>query len=255
MKSSMLIALLFLSAAALAQPPEGMVLIEGGTFHMGIEGGKDNPRHEVTVSSFYMDATEVTNAEYKAFCEANKRTLPIFWGMDVFRSGDDWPDHPIVGVSHSAAKAYAEWAGKRLPTEAEWEYACRAGTTTRWICGKDPADLGEYAWFRDNAGMKTHPVGEKKPNAYGLHDMHGNVSERCADWQGPYTSEEVSDPSGPETGDARVHRGGAWCFGERVCQSPLRSWLEPTYRFSSLGFRVVLVLADEQTKQEQAEAE
>jgi formylglycine-generating enzyme required for sulfatase activity len=86
--------------------------------------------------------------------------------------------------------------------------------------------------------MKTHPVGEKKPNAYGLHDMHANVSEFCADWHSPYTSKEATDPSGPETGDARVHRGGAWCFGGWVCQSPLRSWFEPTYRFGSLGFRV-----------------
>ncbi len=241
MKSSMLIALLFLSAAALAQPPEGMVLIEGGTFHMGIEGGKDNPRHEVTVSSFYMDATEVTNAEYKAFCEANKRTLPIFWGMDVFRSGDDWPDHPIVGVSHSAAKAYAEWAGKRLPTEAEWEYAARGGLADLPFPNGDEPDTLSINHKR--AGHDgSLPVGSLRPNGYGLHDMAGNVREWVADRYGRhyYLDGPDTDPTGPEAGRFYVIRGGGWYSGLMCCRNEGRNALASNWGDFAVGFRCAM---------------
>ena len=137
----------------------------------------------------------------------------------------------------------------RLPTEAEWEYACRAGNTTRYSFGDDPASLGEYAWYNRNSDGKTHPVGEKKPNAWGLHDMHGNLWEWCADWHGLYASEEVSDPSGPETGSYRMYRGGCWSSTARYCGSSSRNWLEPAARGRGLGFRVASVPPGGQSSQ------
>ena len=222
-------------------------LIPAGEFTMGSQdsGPYLGPRHKVWITNpFYIGVYEVTQSEYEKVMGANPSGFSKGGRYAGRVSEKDTSGHPVEMVIWDDATEFCmklsakEGNAYRLPTEAEWEYACRAGTATRWICGDDPANLGEYAWYRDNAGMKTHPVGEKKPNAYGLHDMHANVSERCADWHGPYAGEEVSDPSGPETGSARVHRGGAWCFGDLVCRSSLRGWLEPTHRFSSIGFRV-----------------
>ena len=129
----------------------------------------------------------------------------------------------------------------RLPTEAAWEYACRAGTSTLYSFGDDEESLGEYAWHQGNSDRKTHPVGAKKPNYWGLHDMHGNVWEWCADWHGLYASEEVSDPSGPETAANRVIRGGSWADDAECCRSAFRSGNEPQFRDLHRGFRVAAV--------------
>ena len=131
----------------------------------------------------------------------------------------------------------------RLPTEAEWEYACRAGTTTRFCYGDSDSGLGEYAWYSSNAGSKTHSVGQKRPNGWGLFDMHGNVWEWCEDWYGKdyYPSSPQTDPQGPKTGDRRVLRGGSWNYSPWYCRSANRSWLVPTSADSSFGFRVVCV--------------
>jgi len=129
----------------------------------------------------------------------------------------------------------------RLPTEAEWEYACRAGTTTQYSLGDDTARFGEYAWYRDNSDKRTHPVGEKKPNAWRLHDMHGNVWERCQDRYAEeyYAGSPPSDPPGATEGTLRVLRGGTWeCF-PRYCRSALRYGGSASYRLNNLGFRVV----------------
>ena len=129
----------------------------------------------------------------------------------------------------------------RLPTEAEWEYACRAGTTTRFSCGDelDPA----YAWFGDNSDNETHPVGEKRPNAFGLYDMHGNVWEWCSDWYDGdyYGGSPPANPTGPSTGSYRVSRGGCWSLSAKYCRSAIRYRYRPDYRTYSLGFRVALV--------------
>jgi formylglycine-generating enzyme required for sulfatase activity len=128
----------------------------------------------------------------------------------------------------------------RLPTEAEWEYACRAGSTTEWCCGDDEADLDEYGWYHKNSARSTHPVGEKKPNAWGLHDMHGNVSEWCQDLYGEYPHATVTDPHGLSAGDARrTLRGGGWFFVAAYARSAYRDAHQPVDRYAGRGFRLV----------------
>ena len=111
----------------------------------------------------------------------------------------------------------------RLPTEAEWEYACRSGTTTAYGFGDDASRLGDYGWFSGNSDSSTHPVGEKKPNAWGLYDMHGGVYEWCQDWYGDYPSGSATDPTGATSGSFRVLRGGGWSNGARYCRSAYRN--------------------------------
>jgi formylglycine-generating enzyme required for sulfatase activity len=132
----------------------------------------------------------------------------------------------------------------RLPTEAEWEYACRVDSTGKFCFGDDEARLGEYAWYGANSGGKTHAVGEKKPNAWGLYDMHGNVWEWCADWYGGYDAAAATNPDGPKTGSNRVFRGGGWGDVARYCGSADRGMSGPSARGSGLGLRVVQVPAD-----------
>jgi len=126
----------------------------------------------------------------------------------------------------------------RLPAEAEWEYACRAGSQTKWCFGDNQSRLGEYAWYGGNSDHKTHPVGEKKPNAWGLCDMHGNVWEWCSDSWGEHPSTAVHDPTGATAGSSRVDRGGSWCDGARNCRSAHRGLDAPEDRDGDLGFRV-----------------
>jgi formylglycine-generating enzyme required for sulfatase activity len=134
----------------------------------------------------------------------------------------------------------------QLPTEAQWEYACRAGSKTRYCFGDDEKQLGDYAWYSKNSGNKTHPVGEKKPNAWGLYDMHGNVWEWCQDWwkDGYYKESPVDDPTGAATGSFRVIRGGFWDYPARYCRSAFRGLDGPGRRHYDRGFRVSRVPAD-----------
>ena len=129
----------------------------------------------------------------------------------------------------------------RLPTEAEWEYACRAGSKTAWSVGASPKLLSDCAWTH-GIGQQTHPVGKKKPNAWGLYDMHGNVLEWCSDWYGLYEKGAVNDPSGPTGGYARVNRGGAWLGREDGCRSAARHKYYPFRGHANLGFRVALTV-------------
>ena len=159
-----------------------LVLIPGGEFVMGKDDEGDcSPAHKVYIDSFYMDKYEVTNAQYLEFCKETGRALPEFWGMKQFRSGSDFPDHPVVGISWRDANAYAEWAGKRLPTEAEWEFAARGGLVGMNYPHGNELDSAQANYtLADLEG--TAPVGSFAPNGYGLHDMTGNVWEWVADY-------------------------------------------------------------------------
>ena len=210
-------------------------LIPAGTFTMG-EG---DDAHEVTLTQpFKMGVHEVTQAQYEKV-------------MGVNPSGFRGADNPVEKVSWNDAVEFCrklselpaeKAAGNvyRLPTEAEWEYACRAGTTTKYSFGDDESELGNYAWSLENSGDKTHPVGGKKPNAWGLYDMHGNVCEWCRDWYDEFSRGELTDPPGPVTGSGRVIRGGGSSLAAEHCRSTSRLWSRPTDRFSGFGFRVSL---------------
>ena len=214
-----------------------LVPIPGGTFTMGSpesEQGRfarEGPQHNVQVSPFLLGRYPVTNEEYGRFLEANPDApKPLEWSA---KSLTHHARHPVVGVSWEQAQRFCQWAGGHLPTEAEWEYACRAGTTESRYGG-----LSAVAWHLGNSGEILHFVGERQPNAWGLHDMLGNVWEWCADWYGRYSSEALTDPSGPVGGDERVVRGGCWRFGGRLARSAYRLANPPAARNGDLGFRL-----------------
>jgi len=211
------------------QSKDGMVWIEGGTFMMGSnDGGSDEkPVHQVTVNGFYMDKTEVTQAEYERVMGNNPSSFK------------NCPDCPVEKVSWHDAKAYCEKVGKRLPTEAEWEYAARAGSTTKYYWGNGAPDA--YAWYGGNSGKKTHPVGQKQPNAWGLYDMSGNVWEWCSDWYNEdyYANSPAQDSKGPSSGTGRVLRGGSWFNLPESLRSANRVRNGPDDRFINNGFRCV----------------
>ena len=184
-----------------------------------------------------MGVHEITQAQYEQVMGVNPSR---FKGADNPVENVSWDDAVEFCRRLSELPAEKE-AGNvyRLPTEAEWEYACRAGTTTMYSFGDDESKLGDCDWFSENSGTKTHPVGGKKPNAWGLYDMHGNVWEWCQDLYGDYPSGPVTDPTGPATGSDRVYRGGSWYGTAVYCRSANRHWYLPSYRSINLGFRVV----------------
>ena len=196
-----------------------LVLIPAGEFTMGSSDGTsdERPPHKVRIAKpFYLGQYEVTVGHFRQFANESGYTGAGDSWKTAFRSQTD--DHPVVKVSWDDAKAFCDWLSKkegkeyRLPTEAEWEYACCAGTQTKWSFGDNQSELGDYGWFSGNSASQTHPVGQKKPNAWGLYDMHGNVWEWCADWLGAYyyASSPADDPKGPSSGTNRVLRGGSW---------------------------------------------
>ena len=223
------------------------VYIKPGTFMMGSpldEPNRDDneKQHKVTLTSgFYMQTTEVTQGQWKAVMD----TRP--WsGKKYVRDADN---NPAVFVSWNDAQEFIEklnskeGGGKyRLPTEAEWEYACRAGSTTMFYFGSSYSQLGDYVWYyknaRDAGDKYAHRVGVKKPNAWGLYDMHGNVYEWCQDLFDDYPSGSVTDPQGSSSGSHRVYRGGCWNDYARYCRSAYRLNLSPGYRYNYLGFRL-----------------
>ena len=252
-----------------AGPSIHMVSIPAGSFVMGsstAESGStadERPQRTVHISAFQMSQTEVTQKQFEDV---------MGWNHSDF-SGEN---HPVEVVTWfdcvsfcnklSQADGYAQCYtmtnvgydgdhitsadvscnfqanGYRLPTEAEWEYACRAGTTTRFYTGDSDSDLGRAGWYHDNSGLTTHPVGEKAPNAWGLYDMHGNVWEWCWDWyaSGYYGTrpDPDSDPMGPSEGTMKVLRGGCSRLTPRNCRSASRGRDYPSYRADYHGFRI-----------------
>ncbi len=225
-----------------------LVLIPAGEFVMGKEIPADKiakmkkkpyidfAAHKVYVDSFYMDKYEVTNAHYHRFCKETGHQLPEFWGKDEFHCGLKYPDHPVVGVSYSDARAYAEWRGMRLPTEAEWEYAARGGLVGKNYPNGDKLDETQ-ANFKSKAG--TVKVGSYPPNGYGLYDMVGNVVEWVSDYyqKGYYQEGPAKNPGGPEMGRFRVIRGGGWHSGPYCNQVYFRNALPPNWVDFNVGFR------------------
>ncbi len=224
---------------AAGTPPPGMVAIPGGRFAMGAEGDEgDSPLHQVELSAFFLDAREVTCADYQRFCAATERDLPMFWGMADFHCGADFPDHPVVGVSWSDAQAYARWAGKRLPTEAEWEYAARGGRAEASYAIGDTLS-GELANYAKTTPRGTRKVGSYAPNPYGLYDMTGNVVEWTADYYDwdYYGESPPLNPAGPAKGKFRAIRGGGWFTGPGCCSLDFRNGLRGNWRDFNVGFR------------------
>ena len=220
--------------ARLERPAVRTRQIPAGRFVMGgaDEGAyaDELPPHEVEVSAPYrLATTPVTLAGFRMFDPRH----------DNYRRTE--PTMPAVGVDWFAARLFAAWLGGRLPSEAEWEHACRAGTETAYWSGNNPDDLERVGWFDGNSGIELHPVGQNPANPWGLHDMHGNVWEWCDDRFGDYGAPKTADPAGPARGPGRVLRGGSAFDGPHRCRSAARGRVHPASRSDGFGFQVVLV--------------
>ena len=251
------------------------VLITKGTFTMGSPADEANRsdneiQHKVTLTKdIWMSAYAITNAQYAAFLNAEGIGNPamaevgsygsqtlltassdsydfgLHWNTEKWEPVSGYENYPVVYVTWYGATAYAAWVGGSLPTEAQWEYACRAGTTTAYSFGNDAADFGDYGWYSgNNTPSGTKAVGQKEPNAWDLYDMHGNVFEWCADW---YDDEygngnaDATDPKGADTGGARVLRSGLGGSLAHDCRSAFRSGNRPDFLYGIYGLRVVFV--------------
>ncbi len=208
------------------------IKIPAGKFEMGSEKESNATVHHVSLDSFYMSKTLVTFDQYDIFCEETGRKKPGDggWGRG---------NRPVIYVSWDDANDFCKWLSNKigenvhLPFEAQWEYACRAGTT-----GDRYGKLDEIAWYDKNSNRKTQPVAQKKPNAYGLYDMLGNVRERCNDFYGEYPKKAVVNPTGPENGAVRVLRGGSWFYYGGDVRSAYRAGGGPSGRSDDAGFRL-----------------
>jgi len=227
------------------------VLIPAGSFMMGSpfdekdRSDTEGPLHEVTISKpFYMGQTPVTQRQWKAVMGINS------WRPGQFaRPGDDNPVNNITWVeAMQFCNRLSARTGRRvrLPTEAQWEYACRAGTHSRFFYGDDPdaSSLGDYAWYDQNSWnigeSYPHAAAQKKPNAWGLYDMHGNVEQWCLDWIGPYPAHAVTDPTGPAAGTMRILRGGSFVVPSKYLRDAWRNRNLPGRRILDNGCRVVV---------------
>ena len=247
-------------------------LIPAGTFMMGDSSGQDGwakPVHQVTISKpFLMQKTHVTVGQFKSFVaatgyrtDAEKAGGAYVWvGYWLQKANANWRNpnftkndlHPVVCITWNDAQAFISWLNKtdpgkgyRLPTEAEWEYACRAGTN-----GFRYGDLDSIAWYRNNSGSHTHPVGQKQPNAFGLYDMNGNAYQWCEDWFDAdyYANSPSVDPQGPSSSIYNYHvlRGGSWFTFHSDCGSTFRCRPAPDDRYNHYGFRLVCSVTEPQ---------
>ena len=217
-----------------------MKLIPAGEFMMG----DGSYKHKVKLTKpFYIGIYQVTQKEWQAVMGN--------WEHESYCENPRKDDQPICCVSWHDCQEFIGALNKkeggwkyRLPTEAEWEYTCRAGSTTKYCFGDNDSQLSGYAWFDANSNDKTHPVGIKRPNNFGLHDMHGNVWEWCQDnWHDDYNGAPTDggawEPGSGEDGSYRVFRGGSWCYAAENCRSADRNRCGPGYRGSNLGLRLV----------------
>ncbi len=234
-----------------------MVRIEGGTFTMGSPANEpercdnEGPQHQVRVSGFYMGKYPVTQKEWQEVVGANPS---YFKGDDLPVEKVSWFKAvqycnklsrkeglvPAYGISCCGNSRTISWNreanGYRLPTEAEWEYACRAGAATAYNTGAAISD--DTGWYSANSGNKTHPAGQKPANTWGLYDMHGNVLEWCWDWYGSYANSAQTDPVGALSGVDRMIRGGSWGNLAQFLRSAYRVHYTPSSRYYFLGFRL-----------------
>ena len=218
-----------------------LIYIPAGEFMMGSPSDDDDrgdieSLHRVRISKgFWMGITEVTQRQWKAVMDSN----PSYF------KGDDLP---VVDISWNDAVEFCRKLSRRegrqycLPTEAQWEYACRAGSSSTYSFGDDVSQIGDYVWYETNCGG-AQPVGQKKPNAFGLYDIHGNAWEWCQDWYGKdyYSVGPAVDPTGPSSGKTRVLRGGGWSHSAYYCRVAYRHNYSPYYRDFNGGLRVVLL--------------
>ncbi|MDX2032716.1 MAG: formylglycine-generating enzyme family protein [Blastocatellia bacterium] len=220
-----------------------LVGLSAGEFTMGGDRyDREKPRHRVRVSPFAIGKHQVTQAQWKAVM-GEENNPSRFKGDDLPVERVSWDD------AHEFIRRLNKKTGQRfrLPTEAEWEYAARGGSLTEFCFGDDEEQLAAYAWFGENSGLQTHPVGEKRPNPFGLFDVHGNVWEWCSDWfdrnyYGKLQKQVVvTDAQGPRTGSYRVIRGGSWSAHAVDCRSAYRYDWSPGYRYDHVGFRLVRI--------------
>jgi len=203
-----------------------MVKIPNKNYMMG--------KYPITIAE-YMHFVKDTNSHHPEWLEKGSKYHIKTETDDRYKKMDLSENAPIIGVSWRDGVAYAKWLSEktgdiyRLPTEAEWEYSCRAGTTTKWSFGDDEKELTKYAWYDKNSDNKTHPVGKKLPNPWGLYDMHGNVWEWCEDW---YDKDKRY----------KVLRGGSWNYFASLSRSSFRFRSSPGYRFVNGGFRLLRVI-------------
>jgi formylglycine-generating enzyme required for sulfatase activity len=213
------------------------VLIPAGEFRMGSNdgGNEEKPVHTVRISkAFYLGKYEVTQGQWQAVMGNNPSSFTGDANLPVEQVS--WEDAQDFIRKLNAREGGTKY---RLPTEAEWEYAARAGAMTAYSFGDDARQLGNYAWYDENAANKTHPVGQLQPNVWGLYDMHGNVSEWVQDWYGEYVAASVTDPQGPASGSHRVLRDGSWDDFASRCRAAARGLNPPGGRNGGLGVRLL----------------
>ena len=239
-----------------------MAKVEGGTFRMGCTGeqnkcgGDEKPVHRVTLTGYTISRYEITNAQYAVFLNKQDiardgregRTALIHIDNKFcrikYKDGKFVPhkgtaDHPVVEVTWNGAQAFCQWAGGRLPTEAEWEYAARGGHKSKTTRYSGSNQVDSVAWYDRNSNGSTHRVGTKKPNELGIYDMSGNVWEWCFDWYDRYPSSRQRNPQGPKKGENVVVRGGSWLYYGSFCRVANRGSSAPSYAFNNYGFRLV----------------
>jgi formylglycine-generating enzyme required for sulfatase activity len=279
-----LVTLLYTITVSAQKPIIEWAEIPAGTFTMGsptteVNRESNETQHQVTLSALKMSKYEITVEQFKAFVDATGYITDadkgtggvsgsIIWTGEKWevKAGVNWKcdvkgnlrpeteyNHPVIHVSWNDAKAFADWMGCRLPTEAEWEYACRAGASTG-SASATPFNTGNnlttsqanydgnYPYNNNEKGIyreKTMPVGSFAPNAWGLYDMHGNVWEWCSDWYGDYSAGAQMNPKGPSSGSFRVFRGGGWFDDAPYCRSAFRGNYDPVDRNFDIGFRLV----------------